>query len=551
MPFPSRRARYRLALVQRSYDAVIVGSGFGGGVAANRLAERNWKVCVLERGRAFDDFTPPHDLLNAPKLLWHSRLNPGGLLDVRAYRDLWVVCAAGVGGGSLAYANVLLRAPAEIFHDGWPNDVDSKALEPYYKRVEQMLEPREVPDPKPDKMHAFAAAARLAGMHAQSAPIAVHFGGERQRFGKTQHGCQHLALCDVGCPEQAKSSIDLTYLAEAVTHERPAEVYPQHEVRELVPPSRPGELWQVGFRELGHRFRQPNGSVEAKVVVLAAGSVGSTRLLLKNRRRLSELSSQVGQRFGGNGDALAGALNPQHPDVKDAKSPDAPVITSWIDRWKSGRFIVEDGGMPRGLIGMLDIVRHMEDPWHHGHWLLFLKNLGVYLGLSDSSATPRAISRRRLKKNLDHFEGQSIENALVFLLMGDEEPVRSMKLTPWGRLDIRSDRGSEANDALFAAMERTIDLIVEKSVAEKWFPRGKWGPLTKSITVHPLGGCPMGDSRATGVVDSYGAVHGYDGLYVLDGAILPSSSGFNPSMTIAALAERGIERFPDKAPSQP
>jgi cholesterol oxidase len=535
--------------VQRRYDAVIVGSGFGGGVAACRLAEKKWKVCVLERGRTFDDFTPPHDLTNAPKLLWHSRLNPEGLLDIRRYRDVWTVGAAGVGGGSLAYANVLLRAPAEIFQDGWPTDVHRNTLDSYYDKVEEMLEPREVQEPRPSKMRAFAAAANLAGMQARPAPIAVYFGDGRERFGKTQHGCQNQALCDVGCSEQAKNSIDLTYLAKAMTQERAAEVYPHHEVRELVPPSRPGEPWRVGFRELGRRLSQPKGSVEADVVVLAAGSIGSTRLLLKNHKRLSKLSAQIGKSFSGNGDALGGALNPQHPNVQNAKSPDAPVITSWIDLWQSDRFIVEDGGMPRGLIGMLDIVNHLEDPWHHGHWLQFLKNLGVYLGLSDSSTTQRAMSRRRLKRNLDHFEGESIENALVFLLMGDEEPVRSMKLTLWGRLDIRSDRESEANDALFAAMERTVELIATKAGAKKWFPRGERGPLRKSITVHPLGGCPMGKDSDSGVVDSYGAVHGYDGLYVLDGSILPSSTGFNPSMTIAALAERGIEQFPDKVPS--
>jgi cholesterol oxidase len=539
--------------VKRRYDAVIVGSGFGGGVTACRLAEAGWDVCVLERGREFGRFSDAEDLLDIPKVLWHPRLNPCGLLDLRLYRNLWVLCAAGVGGGSLAYANVLLRAKPDVFQDQWPQSIGTTELAPYYDCVEEMLEPRTIPDPNLPKARAFAALARLAGLPSNLAPIAVYFGEGRDRFGKHQRGCANAAVCDVGCARHAKNSIDLTYLARA--SEFGAEIHPKREVVELVPPSAKGEAWRVGFRELGGRWRMPKDSVEAPVVVLAAGTLGSTRLLLKNRRRLPDISPALGHRFNGNGDALAAVFDPQRPELGHADSPHAPVITSMMDLWDKRRFIVEDGALPKGMIGMLDTVWALNSPWHPGRLILLLKRLATYLGLSDRSATHRALSGTRLKRNRDRFDGHSIDDALVFLMMGAEEPNKRMKLTALRHLDIREEWKSSANQSLFGDMRGVAELFAQTADVkdeDRWFPLGTWGPLGTYITVHPLGGCPMADSPADGVVDSFGAVHNYGdkyGLFVLDGSIFPTASGVNPSMTIAALAERGAARL--KAEGKP
>jgi cholesterol oxidase len=534
--------------VKRRYDAVIVGSGFGGGVTACRLAEADWDVCVLERGKQFEQFPDARNVLDIRKILWHPRLNPGGLLDLRVFRDLFVLSAAGVGGGSLAYANVLLRAKPDIFHEEWPAGVDYAELSPYYDMVEDVLQPATIPSPDLPKARAFAALARLAGLPSRLAPIAVYFGDGRERFGKYQRGCDNNALCDVGCSLHAKNSIDVTYLAKA--SQAGAEIRPQREVTDLVPPSREGDPWRVGFRELGRHWRHPRDCVEAPVVVLAGGTLGSTRLLLKNRRRLGNLSPALGSRFGGNGDALAAAFDPSHPAVSDPNSPDAPVITSLMDLWDSQKIIVEDGALPRNLIGMLDIVRALDHPWHSGRWLMRLKRMATHLGLSDRSATHRALSKKRLEAHRSAFDGHSIEDALVFLMMGAEQPNKRMKLTFLRRLDIREEWESPANERLFGEMKQLAGLLAEKAQAQKkWFPLNQWGPLGKFITVHPLGGCPMAESRGSGVVDSFGAVHGYakrHGLFVLDGSILPTAAGVNPSMTIAAVAERGVERLIEK-----
>src|SRR5919108_1857370 len=270
--------------MRRSYDAIVVGSGFGGGIAACRLAEAGKSVCVLERGRRFgrDDFVDSPE--RAGELVWHPGANPGGMFDVRLLRDVVVITAAGVGGGSLVYANVQLRAPAEVFeHPRWPDAITGESLEPWYRKTEDALEPRTTP-PKPAlrKVQAFAAAGRRAGRRPESLPIAVHFGGPRSNpfSGVPQEGCQNLARCDIGCPVFARNTVDITYVARA--ERLGAEVLPLHIVDGLEPPARPGERWRVAFRDLGAGGRK--GTVEAPTVVLAAGTLGSSRLLLTNRK---------------------------------------------------------------------------------------------------------------------------------------------------------------------------------------------------------------------------------------------------------------------------
>ena len=163
--------------MEHAYDAVVVGSGFGGGIAACRLAEAGRRVCVLERGRRFGAGDYPDRPAQAPLAFWHPVLNPGGMFDLRLMKDLSVLTAAGVGGGSLVYANVQLRAPAEVFDDPhWPAAVDRSALDPYYDRSEEALLPRTTPlEPDLRKVRAFAAMGERAGRGAKRPPLAVPF----------------------------------------------------------------------------------------------------------------------------------------------------------------------------------------------------------------------------------------------------------------------------------------------------------------------------------------------------------------------------------------
>ena len=512
------------------YDAIIVGSGFGGGITACRLAEAGKKVCVLERGKRWraDEFlSEPTD---APELLWHESLNPEGLFDFRMTRDVTVVTAAGVGGGSLVYANVQLRAPADVFDEGWPAAISRAVLDPWYERTEEALMPETTPaDPALPKVQAFAAAGENVGKEADLLPLAVHFGEPRDHpfSGVKQQGCQNLGLCDAGCPVNARNTVDITYVARAEKHG--AEVRPLHLAEEIEPPREEGGNWKVSFSNLGDG---DDGSVEAPTLVLAAGTIGSSRLLMENRRRLPQLSPALGSRFNGNGDALGMALDASAADVKGARNEYGPTMTSKLDYTAERGLIVADGGLPPSFDFLFDLTRGINVIRGWRRFLLALRTLLIRFGWSDQALKPNQVK---------HAGTESNSNSLIFLIMGREAATGQMRLTPlFRRFDIRWSKADSAE--LFAAEERTAKEIAEASGADTFFAL-EGGPGGKFATSHPLGGCPMADDPALGVVDDLGRAHGYPGLYVLDGSIVPTALGVNPSKTIAALAERGAAQL--------
>jgi cholesterol oxidase len=515
---------------------IVVGSGFGGGIAACRLAEAGKSVCVLERGRRFGRSDFPDRPEEAGRLIWHADANPGGMFDVRLMRDLVVITAAGVGGGSLVYANVQLRAPADVFDDArWPAAITGETLDAWYERTEPALDPRTTPaDPPLRKVEAFAAAGGRAGRAAELLPLAVHFGERRTNpfSGVEQEGCQNLARCDIGCPVHAKNTIDITYVARAES--LGAEVFPLHAAERIDPPERQGGMWRIGFRGLGDR---PSGAVEAPMVVLAAGTVGSPRLLLTNRRRLRALSPALGTCFSGNGDALGVAFDPQAEDVRDARNDFGPVMTSALNYISDRRLILADGGLPPGFHGILDVARGVNLIRGWERWLVRARALLARAGWTDQALRPR-----ELRTVAEHARRSERDNrdALIFLMFGRDAADGRMRLTPLlRRFDIRWSKAGSTQ--LFADLERTAKELARAADATPFYTL-EGGPLGKFMTVHPLGGCPMGDDPRTSVVDDAGRVRGHAGLVVLDGSIVPTALGVNPSKTIAALAERGIDR---------
>lgn len=509
------------------YDAIVVGSGFGGGVSACRLAEAGLRVCVLERGRRFTptDFIDDPD--DAPRLLFHPRLNRDGLFDVRLMRDVAVITAAGVGGGSLVYANVQLRAPTDVFDERWPASITRQALDPYYDRTEEALDPRPTPaEPALRKVAAFAQVAHDAGWEAKPLPIAVHFGAARKHpfSGAPQQGCQNLGRCDIGCPIDAKNTVELTWIRRA--EQFGAQVLPHRLVTGL---RAVGGRWEVDVRDLAGGRRE---SLSAPTVVLAAGTLGSTRLLLQNRKALPRLSPALGSRFSGNGDALAVAFDPTAPGTEGAANDVGPVMTSLVDLTAERRLIVADGGLPPHFHGLLDVARgvHAIDGWRR--WLLRASDAMVHLGFSDLPLRPRHLPPPTQRTNAD---------ALIYLMMGRDAADGQMHLTRlFRRLDVRWSKAGSAE--LFDDLARTAAEIGAAAHGDM-FSALDGGLASKFTTVHPLGGCPMSDDPARGVVDDHGAVHGHPGLHVLDGSIIPTALGVNPSKTIAALAERGAEHL--------
>jgi cholesterol oxidase len=457
------------------------------------------------------------------------------MLDVRLMRDVVVITAAGVGGGSLVYANVQLRAPAEVFEDPrWPEAITAGSLERWYVKTEAALDPQTTPaQPSLRKVDAFAAAGARAGREAELLPLAVHFGKPRAHpfSGVPQDGCDNLARCDIGCPLHAKNTVDITYIARA--ERLGAEVFPLHAAKRIDPPERPGGRWRIGFEELG---AHASGAVEAPMLVLAAGAIGSPRLLLTNRRRLPELSSALGTCFSGNGDALGVAFDARAEDVRNAHNDVGPVMTSALNYTAERRLILADGGLPPGFHRILDVARHAKLIRGWRRWLVRLRDLFVRAGWTDQALRPRELASvaDRVRPETPN------RDALIFLMFGRDAADGRMRLTPLlRRFDIRWDKAGSAE--LFADLERTANELADAADASLFYAL-EGGPLGKFMTVHPLGGCPMSDDPRAGVVDDAGRLYGYPGALVLDGSIVPTALGVNPSKTIAALAERGIDR---------
>jgi cholesterol oxidase len=276
-----------------------------------------------------------------------------------------------------------------------------------------------------------------------------------------------------------------------------------------------------------------SGVVEAPVLVLAAGSPGTPRLLLSNRRRLPELSPALGSCFSGNGDALGIAFDARAEGVRAARNDHGPVMTSALDYTDDRRLILADGGLPPGFGELLDVARSANVIQGWRRWLVRLRALLARVGWTDQALRPREVRVGKPKR--PHAPNQ---DALIFLMFGRDAADGQMRLTRLlRRFDISWSKDGSAQ--LFADLERTAKDLARATDATPFYALDG-GPLGKFMTVHPLGGCPMGDDPASSVVDDTGRVRGYDGLYVLDGSIVPTALGVNPSQTIAARAERGV-----------
>lgn len=519
-----------------SYDVVIVGSGFGGAVAACRLAHAGHSVLVLERGRRW----APEDYPREPHHAWiWDQDRPeahNGWIDMRFMDDMWVAQGAGVGGGSLIYANISIDAKPSAFAAGWPSEINYPVLKLYYERVAEMLGSRPLPDGQLTarfELMQEAATKIGAAERFQKLDLAVTFDDDWSyslpdavnrkhskpwinRFGKPQGTCVHCGNCDIGCDVQARNTLDLNYLAAAETDG--ATVQPLSLVTHISPA-------EIGWRVLYHRLQDGQripADVVAKRVVLAAGSLGSTEILLRSRdeyRTLQNLSAFLGHNWSSNGDFLT----PAFYDHRKISPTIGPTITCAIDfldgSQKGARFFVEDGGFPNVLKNYVEAkLKHVSrfDPRAK-----FLRHWRDALQGDDALG------------NMMPWFGQGVDAANGRLHLGRRW------YAPWRRtlaLDWDVTRSEAAINGLIAMHEQLSAATGGRTVVPL-----TWTALRNLVTPHPLGGCGMAASAAAGVVDHAGRVFGHPHLYVLDGSIVPRAIGLNPSKTIAALAERAVE----------
>jgi len=517
------------------FDAIVIGSGFGGSVTACRLAEAGHKVLVLERGRRWAS----KDLPRAPGDAWiWDQYRPekrNGWLDLRIFPDMVVAAGAAVGGGSLIYANVSINAKPDSFDQGWPPEITYRELKPHYDTVGRMLNLQKLP---PNQLTARVkllkeGAEKLGhGDKFEQLDLAVSFDPawnyEQQdpfnpakskkfinAFGREQGTCVHLGNCDIGCDVGAKNTLDMNYLAQA--ENKGAQVRSLHMVR-AVSPEAGG--YRVSFDRLEGGTRVP-GSETARIVIVSAGSLGSTELLLRCRdqhRTLPEISSFLGRNWSSNGDLVTPSLH----IGRLLRMSRGPTIAGAVDflgpRALDGHHLyLEEGGLPNVVRTWLEKAK--RDPMAR---------------LRYAAMTRAVLHGAKVDKLFD-------EGFLWFGQSRDAADGRFRLRRRWwgvaGQKKLHLDwdiKASEATMNAFAALHRRMAVATGGTA----FVLPTWTVLKNLVTPHPLGGCNMGTSPENGVVDHRGEVFGYRNLFVLDGAIVPEALGLNPSKTIAALAER-------------
>lgn len=562
-------------------EAVVIGSGFGGAVMCARLSKK-WpgRVLLLERGKAYPLGAyprSPHDLADnvwcpqgdqarRPHAVRRRRERRGhldGMFDIRHFDKIDTVTSAVLGGGSQIYANVFLRPPAAVFEQNWPCSVSRDVLAPYYDVAQQVLGARTVPPAQGphdrryiQRTTQFQAFARTERLPTTLADISVFFGNgysygsgqptplgvqERNRYGALQTSCTYCGECDIGCNVQAKNSLDHNYLYVAQTRYQLA-IHTQAEAVRIVPLDAQQQDDPDGDGRHGYRvvFRHVQSGIEESVttrrVVVAAGTLGSTELLLRCREvhgTLPRISPRLGQRFSGNGDFLAFALDGK----REINSTYGPVITQYADHHlfdkfdHSQAFLLQDASYPTQAGWAVAALGPVMNPLQMLWQVLRYVFDRAYPGRKSSSVG------YLMKKLFSHDMSQY---SAVLLCMGLDKADGKLRLNKQGYLDI--DWPQDSNRPLYDAIVKLGERFTRFIGGRHYLPMPTWlWPIKNNVTVHPLGGCALADSPQLGVVSaqdgSRGQVFGYQGLYVADGSLMPTALGANPAATITALSE--------------
>ena len=544
------------------WDTVVVGSGFGGSVVAHRLAEKRAGVLVLERGQPYPPGSFPRTPREFGQGFWDPKQALHGLFEVWHFRGLDMICASGLGGGSLIYANVMLRKDADSFvredlgaggREDWP--ITRKQLDDHYDHVEAMQAPQRFPSgvepyASVGKARAMREAAAALGLEAEAPQLAVLFAPDAagapvpgapvpngDLHGRPRSTCRLCGECDIGCNFGAKNTLDFTYLSAAKAND--ATIRTCCEVRTIEPLDDDGQRgYRVGYvqhlpareghqRDLLDPTDEPWRTLVARRVVLAAGAVGTPRLLLANRASLPRLSPRLGTRVSANGDAIVWLKDARLPYLDPSRGP---VITTSVTvpdgRSASGRgHRIQDAGAPVLGDWFWELLELPKLPWRLRRLIARM----IY---------ERFTRRRDTNMSAELASGISDAPARLLPLLGMGRDIPDGRYVLDGeRLDL--DWSPAPSKEYYDALRESFGEVAD-ALGGKILKRPK-GPLNRTRTVHPLGGCPMGDDPRSGVVDPLGRVFGFENLYVVDGSAMPGPVGPNPSFTIAAFADRVAE----------
>ncbi|OLB79216.1 MAG: cholesterol oxidase [Actinobacteria bacterium 13_2_20CM_2_71_6] len=518
------------------YDVVVVGSGFGGSVAALRLAEKGYRVAVLEAGRRFADDEFPQTSWRLRRFLWAPALGCYGIQRISLLRNVLVLSGAGVGGGSLVYANTLYRPPSSYYDDPqWTHITDwAGELSRWYDLAERMLGVTTYGRmTRADEAMKKVAERMGVGETFHPTPVGVYFGqsGVDPFFGgagPARDGCTHCGACMTGCRFNAKNTLvkNYLYLAEKLG----VEVFPLHHVTEIRPAGTaagtPVAGAGAGDATAGWTVRTRQRTFRARHVVLAAGALGTQRLLhaMKASGALPNLSPRLGALTRTNSESILGAKSLR----KDADYTDGVAITSSFHPDADTHVEPVRYGPGSGAMGLLQTVLVDGDSWRPVRWWgAFLRNLPGNVRLMSV--------RRWSERTVIALVMQTLDNSLTV------HYGRSW----YGRRRLSTTQGHGApNPRWIPSGNRAVRLLAEEIGG---VPGGSWTDVFNiPVTAHILGGAVIGDSPERGVIDPYHRVHGYPGLHVVDGAAVSANLGVNPALTITAQAERAMSLWPNK-----
>jgi cholesterol oxidase len=531
--------------ISEPVDFLIIGSGFGGSVAALRLAEKGYQVLILERGKRYNAQDFPKTNWNVFRYLWLPAARCFGIMGINFLDDIMILNGSGVGGGSLVYASTHIKPGRAFFEaEEWADLADWEAeLEPHFETANRMVGVTENPRFWPADHILYDIATELGREHTFApTPVAIFFGEPGQTVpdpffdgqGPDRAGCIHCGGCMVGCRHNAKNTLDKNYLylAERLGAEIRAEANVL-DIRPLYGPQPDGARYEVTYEKTTDWIFKSRKQVRARNVVVAAGVLGTVDLLFKCRDEngsLPRLSQRLGTMVRSNSEALIGS-NARSGDVDYSQGV---AITShfWIDDVTS----VEPVRYPRGS----SFIRLISAPLIKGDGTV-LRRFGRFL--LEAFRSPRDFLKAAILPDW-------ARDSTILLIMQTVE----------NRMHLRRGRGlfTLGRKGLVSERDRSLPIpaVIEAGrVVLDRFTEKTNGILTGSIneivlntpnTAHILGGCGIASDESKGVIDINHQAFNYPGLYVVDGSVIPANLGVNPSLTITAMAERAMSRIPLK-----
>ena len=519
---------------ERAFDIVVIGSGFGGSVSALRLTEKGYKVAIFEAGRRFDDGDFPKTSWRINKFLYFPKLGLKGIQRIHFLPDVLVLAGAGVGGGSLVYANTLYIPPDSYFEDKqWGHITNWKSeLLPWYDQATRMLGVTENPYFSPsDRAMKDAAIEMGVGHTFKMAPLGVYFGDGPGKTapdpffggkGPARTGCLQCGACMSGCRNNAKNTLPKNYLGLAES--AGAQVFAEQTVTKIEEQS--DGSWRVTAKGSGAWFGRSR-VFTAQNVVVAAGTYNTQKLLhtMKESGTLPKLSDALGKLSRTNSESLTGALMPN----TDIDFSQGAAITSSFFPDENTHVEPVRYGVGSNLMGMIQTIMTdgLNPKARRQQWIrTFIRHPRLLLRFIDVREWSQRTVIALVMQNVDSSLSVSGKRGLF----GWRLTSKNDSLTP--------------NATYIPAANEVVRKIAEKHGG---VPGGHIGDLIGApFTAHFVGGCVIGDSPKTGVIDPYHRVWNYPTLHIVDGSSVTANLGVNPSLTITAQAERAMSMWPNR-----